>query len=89
MTREEKWWHAIGMLPDDMIEEALAWVPESRPKPNLRKIMLITAVAVVLLSLVGWAAKEWLFVPGFGIVPTYTDMGVNVYTTEERTAVGQ
>ena len=89
MTREEKWWHAIGMLPDDMIEEALAWVPESRPKPNLRKIMLITAVAVVLLSFVGWAAKEWLFVPGFGIVPTYTDMGVNVYTTEERTAVGQ
>ena len=89
MTGEEKYWHAIGMLPEDIIEEALAWMPERHTKPNMRKIMLITAVAVVLLSLVGWAAKEWLFAPGYGIVPTYTDMGVNVYTTEERTAVGQ
>ena len=87
MTREEIWWHAIGMLPESMIEESLAYVPEKRGKPRWKKILLIAAAAV-LLVLIGCIARTWLFAPGYGIIPAYTDMGVNILTAEDRVQIG-
>lgn len=81
-------WDAMGMIGEDLLEEAVKGEKQMAKRYG-KRVWILAAAGILLLSLLGWAAKEWIFAPGFGIIPTYTDMGVTVYATEERVQIGQ
>ena len=71
----------IGDISDDYIAEA---VYKEKRSISMKKIIIISIAAVLCLSCIGWAAKEWIFAPGRGIVASDTLGDTAVYTSEDK-----
>ena len=85
MTGREQLWYALELLPDDIIEEAAAYVPKNTHRS--RRLLLAVVVAAAFL-LLGCIAHTWLYAPGRGIIPAFADTGVQVWFTDERVLLG-
>ncbi len=88
MKKDTVLWDAVAMVGEDLLTEAME-KPERQPKRQKKSVWILAAAAVVLVSFAGWAAKEWVFAPGRGLVPTEILTGVQVFTGEEQTALGK
>ena len=86
MKKDTVLWDAVAMVGEDLLTEAMEQPGRKRRRTS---VWVIAAAAVMLVSFAGWAAKEWVFAPGRGLVPTEILTGVQVFTGEEQTALGK
>jgi len=82
MKKETMLWDAVAMVGEDLLTEAME--PSGRqtkrqPKRQKKSVWILAAAAVVLVSFAGWAAEEWVFAPGRGLVPTEILTDVQVF----------
>ena len=95
MKKETMLWDAVAMVGEDLLTEAMEpskrqpkRQTERQPKRQKKSVWILAAAAVVLVSFAGWAAKEWVFAPGRGLVPTEILTDVQVFAGGEQTALG-
>ena len=74
----------IGDARDEFVTEAACQKGRSI---SVKKIIMIALAAVLCLSCIGWAAREWIFAPGRGIVASDTLGDATVYTFNEKTII--
>ena len=93
MKKETILWDAVAMVGEDLLTEAMEEQGKRQTGYQARRqkksIWILTAAAVVLVSLVGWAAKEWVFAPGMGLVTAELLTDVQVFTGDEQIALGK
>ena len=87
MSKNHALWQAVGMLPEGMVQEAMTY--PGRKKQNRKRAVLLAVAAVMAVSCLGWAAKEWIFAPGVGLAGTDTLDGKKVYMTTEEIQIGK
>ncbi len=88
MKNDRHLWDAVSMVGEDLLAEAQTYVPRQKKRPVVR-ILAAAAAAVMAVSCLGWAAKEWIFAPGVGLVSGEILSEVNVYTCEDQIPLGK
>ncbi|MBQ4605862.1 MAG: hypothetical protein IJB15_04095 [Clostridia bacterium] len=88
MKKDTVLWDAVAMVGEDLLTEAME-KPERQTKRQKKSVWILAAAAVVLVSFAGWAAKEWVFAPGRGLVPTEILTDVQVFAGGEQTVLGK
>jgi len=86
--KNTKLWNAAAMVGEDLLAEAENYTPAKRNRP-VRRFAALAVAAVMAVSCLGWAAKEWIFAPGVGLADGEILTRVNVYTNENQIALGK
>ncbi|MBE6615733.1 MAG: hypothetical protein E7631_10575 [Ruminococcaceae bacterium] len=86
--KNTKLWNAAAMVGDDLLAEAENYTPVKRNRP-VRRFAALAVAAVMAVSCLGWAAKEWIFAPGVGLADGEILTRVNVYTNENQIPLGK
>ncbi|MBQ8640704.1 MAG: hypothetical protein IJ480_00675 [Clostridia bacterium] len=87
MKKDRILWDAMGMLGEDLLAEADGYGAVQRKKTGTR-IAVLAAAALLAVSCIGWAAKTWIFAPGYGLVGIDMLNGKTVYMAADAVQVG-